>query len=223
MTSKQEIICRAIRRHAPDAGRPLRILDIGFAQEPNRHLKGEVYGIDIFEREKPENYAEVRRVDLNAEPIPFPDGFFDVVIAGCTLAHLANPLAFVCDVNRVLAPGGLFVPTSPNPNYYWENAMNVFFRFFSKRVSKIKFEEHFYSFTRYNIRTIAKRCGMEVIDELGCLFALVKLGWRFDVIRYPGLAYEIVYVLKKTGEPTRYATYEDPEKGVIRLPTTYGG
>ena len=97
--------------------------------------------------------------------------------------------------------------------------MWVFFNFFKNRVAKSKFEEHYYEFSRYNLRTIAERSGFEVVEERGVSFQLVKLGWLFQPIKYPGIAYEIVYVLKKRGDPQYYTVCELPgEKR--KVPTT---
>lgn len=43
-----------------------------------------------------------------------PDGSQDFVIASHILEHLANPLAMLVDVHRVLKPGGLFVLILPD-------------------------------------------------------------------------------------------------------------
>ena len=201
---------------------PKRILDVGFAQGPTTHLsKGDVYGIDIFEIGLPQGYKEVKRVDLNEGHIPYEDGFFDAVTMGCVLAHVANPLQLLEELHRVVKPGGVVVLSSPNPQYYWEGAMNTFFNFFKKRVPKVKFVEHFYSFSRYNMRTVAERTGFTVEKEVGFTFYFVKIGFSFNPIRWPGIAYEIVYVLRKTSDIQRFTTFESPTEGVIKVPTNF--
>jgi 2-polyprenyl-3-methyl-5-hydroxy-6-metoxy-1,4-benzoquinol methylase len=68
-----------------------KILDVGFAQDPNFFLRGEVIGIDIQKVGKPHNYSNVLVVNLNKENIPFVDGYFDTVILGSCLEHVENP------------------------------------------------------------------------------------------------------------------------------------
>jgi SAM-dependent methyltransferase len=52
-------------------------------------------------------------VHADAGRIPFEDGSFDIVIDFGTCYHVADPLAVMREVARVLAPGGLFVHETP--------------------------------------------------------------------------------------------------------------
>lgn len=217
--SKNKLIADAVRSHTQESG---LVVDIGFAQHPNPHLPGMIEGVDIVAVPVPEGYEKVHVCDLNTELLPFKSKEVNSVTMGCTLAHVANPLKTLGEINRVLKPGGVLVLSSPNPNYYWETILNIFYGYFKDRVSKAKHEEHFFEFSRYNIRTVAQRAGFEVVQELGCTFQLVKTPLRFSPTKYPGIAYEIVYVLKKIGEPRSYATFEG-SKGIERVPTNLYG
>lgn len=212
MKTKQEIIAEFAQGI---------VLDVGYAQEPNPFLTN-AYGIDIVDN-KDAGYKETHIVDLNTDLFPFQDGFFDTVLIGCTLAHVANPLRVLMEANRVLKPHGRLVITSPNPHYYWEIVLNVFYPFFKDRVAKSKTEEHFYSFSRFDMRTICERAGFNVEAERGYLFALVKTPFRFNPITHPGLAYEIVYVCEKVHEPGLYTTTQVSNKGgeTRRVATTF--
>ena len=218
MKSKGELIAESLYRHST----PLRILDVGYVQHANPALKGEVYGIDIVDGKKPDSYVEVKQVDLNFQDIPYPDGFFDAVTMGCVLAHVTNPLRLLTDINRVLKPGGMLVFSSPNPHYYWEIVLNVFHSFFKTRVSKGKLIEHFYEFSRYSAGTITDRAGFTMIAQYGCSFTVVKTNLKFNPYWYPGLAYEIIYVVKKNRDPELFTTTDEgPGKGIRRLPTRF--
>jgi SAM-dependent methyltransferase len=46
---------------------------------------------------------------LDAESLPFEDGFFDVVFSWGVIHHSARPERIVAEVHRVLQPGGLFI------------------------------------------------------------------------------------------------------------------
>ena len=214
MKSKGQIITEeALSFH------PKTILDIGYAQIPNPDLLRDgamVYGVDIVS--VPTSYTKTFVCDLNTMSLPFKDGEIEMVTMGCTLAHVANPLKVLGEINRVLAHNGTLILSSPNPNYYWENVLNVFYHHFKNKVSKAKHIEHFFEFSRYNMRTIGERAGFKVTKEVGTTFYLVKTSLRFNPIAMPGLAYEIVYVLKKVGAPRSYATFES-EKGIEEVPT----
>lgn len=197
------------------------VLDVGYAQNPSSYLKGDIYGVDIVADEHPANYREVKRVDLNDGCLPYPDDFFDAVAMGCVLAHVANSVQLLEEIHRVLKPRGILVLSSPNPHYYWEGVLNIFFHHFKHRVCKAKSVAHFYSFSRYDVRTIGGRTGFTVEHEVGLSFRLVKTNIAFHPLKYPGLAYEIIYVLRKTGEPQHYTTYEDKEKGIVKVATHF--
>ncbi|MEX0933934.1 MAG: class I SAM-dependent methyltransferase [Candidatus Paceibacterota bacterium] len=214
MKSKQALIAETLYLCRPNAE---RILDVGYAQNHNEGLRGEIYGVDIVAEEKPEHYKEVMNVDLNLCKLPFEDNFFDAISMGCVLAHVTNPLGLLIELHRVLKKDGVIVLSSPNPNYYWENVLNIFFHYFKNRVSKSKFLEHFYEFSRYNMRIIADRAGFKVVDEIGVSFHIIKTKLSFQPKRFPGLAYEIIYVLEKDGDPELYTMYE-PKGETRKIP-----
>lgn len=53
-------------------------------------------------------------VNLNSEPLPYPDSTFDFVSCSEVVEHLENYRGLIREVNRVLKPRGLFVLTTPN-------------------------------------------------------------------------------------------------------------
>jgi hypothetical protein len=138
---------------------------------------------------------------------------------GCVLSHLSRPLAFLAEVNRVLAPRGRIILSSTNPHYYWEAVVNIFYRHFKNRVSKSKHLEHFFEYSRYAMRTSLMRTGFTLEEEIGGGFTLVKTGWRFDVSRHPALAYEIIYAARKTGMPQPFTVIEDADGKTVPFET----
>ena len=221
MKTKQELIAALLEGVDLKSG---KILDIGFAQEPNRHLPGEIYGIDIKNFSSAANYKETKQVDLNQERIPYEDNFFDAVVVGCTLSHLANPVATLCEVNRVLKGKGWLLITTPNPHYYWEVVLNLFPSFFKYRVARAKLEEHFFSFSFYDMHTILSRTGFEIVKRCGYLFALVKTPIRFNPVYFPSIAYEILYLARKKSSPEEYTIYQDGGNAggkLTRVPTKF--
>jgi SAM-dependent methyltransferase len=49
-----------------------------------------------------------------AEPLPFDDGSFDVVVFGEVIEHLFDPDSALDEIHRVLKPGGRLIVTTPN-------------------------------------------------------------------------------------------------------------
>ncbi len=50
--------------------------------------------------------------------IPYPDESFDVVFSNSVLEHVSDIESFFREVERVLAPGGVFLSKTPNQNHY---------------------------------------------------------------------------------------------------------
>lgn len=76
-----------------------------------------VYGVDIYEPaliEARRRGVRVEKVDLNNEPIPFPDGFFDIVLCHQIAEHLTNADNLFQEIWRVLRAGGLCLLSVPN-------------------------------------------------------------------------------------------------------------
>lgn len=195
-------------------------LDIGYSEFPNRVSKN-LYGIDIsvpLPADRLPNYIELKQVDLNTSPIPYPDMFFDTVLANDVIEHVANPMAMLCEANRVLKPGGTLIVSTPNPYYYWEYMQNLLVKF---RWMKARQEGHFMSFTRINMRNILDRTGFDLFREIGNFFSLIVLKWTFFLPRLPFLTYQITYVAKKTGEPQHYVLSKPEGSPLQKIQTKF--
>lgn len=179
-----------------------KTLDIGYVEFPN-HTSDNLYGIDIWPRPDVPlpKYVETKQVDLNIHPIPYGDAFFETVLIGDVIEHVANPLLLLCEANRVLKDGGRLIVSTPNPYYYWELMQNMLVNYAFMRAKQ---EEHFTSFTRINMRNILTRTGFRLEKELGNFFSLIVLKWTFHLVRWPFLTYQITYIAKKVGQPQHH-------------------
>ncbi|RLE90890.1 MAG: class I SAM-dependent methyltransferase [Thermoprotei archaeon] len=77
----------------------------------------EIYGIDIDEQrlEKAKKRGiKVYKVDLNNEPLPFPNNYFDVVTSFGVLEHLTSYDNIIAEAHRVLTKKGYFIISMPN-------------------------------------------------------------------------------------------------------------
>lgn len=112
-----------VRRFLSDAGPYRRVLDIGAGVgadlvaardvQPDCHLHAiEAHAPNVAELEQ--QGIEVSRLDLERDPMPFPDETIDVVIANQILEHTKEVFWIFHQIARVLAVGGHLILGVPN-------------------------------------------------------------------------------------------------------------
>lgn len=115
---------------------PRRVLDVGCGRGQTLQQFAEVYpgielhGVDrMTETPAPIHYT---RLDLDTEPLPYPDNYFDVIVMTHVIEHLCHPTFMAGEIGRVLAPGGWFYVEAPNwvatviPGAtFWDNPTHV--------------------------------------------------------------------------------------------------
>ncbi|MBN8216131.1 MAG: class I SAM-dependent methyltransferase [Spirochaetes bacterium] len=97
-----------------------RFLDIGCGggnrtvlfEGPGR----EIHGFDAKDWREPalKDRIAFRLGDMMTEPLPYPDGFFDLVFSFDVFEHVPHPERIMSEAKRVLAPGGVFLLSTPN-------------------------------------------------------------------------------------------------------------
>jgi len=175
------------------------LLDVGFAEFANPFLKNPI-GIDVQDVEKPRNYKNVYRVNMNKESFPFRDKRFDSVIAGEVIEHVENPSHVLRECNRVLKKGGKFIVSTPHACYYWEIIRNLFF----SSIPSIDVGEHLSNwnildFERLLIKNgfcIKKKYGSVLIIRIPFGEGRIKVPMR----RFHKLSWIVVYECVKEKE-----------------------
>ncbi len=113
----------SLRRNAalPLLGRGVRLLDLGCGEGTLaafvRDRFQEVHGVDISEEAVQRARAAgvvARRVNINTEPLPYDEGYFDAVVSLDVIEHVFDPVRFLQEVHRILRPGGALVISTPN-------------------------------------------------------------------------------------------------------------
>ena len=166
-----------------------KVLDVGFAEYPNYFLKNPM-GIDVQETNKPENYSDIYRVNLNKEDIPFGDNYFDTVIAGEVIEHVENPSFLLREINRVLKENGKLIISTPHACYYWEIIRNLFFSFIKSR----DIGEHLSNWNILDFERLLKKNGFDVKNKYGSVLVFPPpLRWKIPVKRFPKLSWIIIY------------------------------
>jgi len=112
---------RDVTRHfAPDA----RLLDVGCGTGWMAEHFGDYTGIDGSPEAVAAAAAKGRSIvhgDVD-QALPFPDRDFDAVVLKDLLEHVADPVALVGEVHRVLRPGGRVFASSPDAQrWVWDD------------------------------------------------------------------------------------------------------
>ncbi len=146
----QEIVARMVRNEADIAYRRRvqtvfewlrpqdddRILDggcgrgfyLGFLREV---CEAELCGVELefpylqIAGEALSGLPSITMVNSSLYALPFPNDYFDKAILSEVLEHVPGDVQALCEVARVLKPGGLIAITVPNANYpFWWDPIN---------------------------------------------------------------------------------------------------
>jgi len=171
-----------------------RLIDIGYAQIPNRYIEGdEVVGFDLAPRPASPPYTRTVAGDAVSLAAAFPPGSFDTVLAGEIVEHLDDPYRFLRDCRALLAPGGRLVLSTPNPLHppiwlvEWFRSPRFYFT-----------GEHRHYFLPRWVGRMCHLSGLRVVEE-------VPVGFMIPFGRKPALpcpvplSYQVIYV----AEPSR--------------------
>ncbi len=104
---------RDVTRHFPPSA---RLLDVGCGSGWLADHFADYTGIDGSPDAVARAQARSRNVTLGdvGQPLPYDDASFDAVVLKDLLEHVADPVAVVGEVRRVLRPGGLVFASSPD-------------------------------------------------------------------------------------------------------------
>jgi len=108
-----------------------RALELGCGPATNcRYItahfpEAEMHGVDILPAERMPDFVRYQVVNLDADPLPYPDAHFDCIIFTHVLEHLKTPWHVGAEIHRVLKPGGRIYVEVPN----WTSMFVPSFRF----------------------------------------------------------------------------------------------
>jgi SAM-dependent methyltransferase len=145
---------------ARSEGRMPRVLDVGCATgallAALRDSGWQPQGVELSREQA--SYGEERHsLPIHAgtlESAAFPDACFDLVHASHLIEHLNEPAAFLGEVGRVLAPGGLLALTTPNADGLQARLLGPEWR------SAIY--DHLYAFSVGTLRALLVSRGFEI-------------------------------------------------------------
>ncbi len=133
-------VISCIRRAHPVFSERIRILDVGCGRGALlarlREKLGrigykdvQVSGIDISEdalREAQAAGVQVRKVDVEQDPLPFEDGSFEVVLCYHVIEHIIRTDELFQECRRVLKPRGILIVETPNIAWLFNRFMLLF-------------------------------------------------------------------------------------------------
>jgi len=113
-----EVVMEQIERLRPHS-EPLRHLDVGagsglLLKMVNDRFGFEQRGCDYTVEFMKYSDVVIDVVDLDRQPLPYPDSHFDLVSCIETIEHLENFRALLREIHRILRPGGIAIITTPN-------------------------------------------------------------------------------------------------------------
>jgi SAM-dependent methyltransferase len=191
-----------------------KILDVGFAQDPNKYLKGEIIGLDVQKVKKPQNYAKTLVVNLNFEKIPYADKYFDTVILGSCIEHVENPSYLLRETNRVLKDKGRLVLTVPHANDWWTTIHNWLLPFVKDQDEG----EHLSNWTKLDMIRLIKRNGFGVKKIHGTHLAIPVFHIEIPVGPLYMFGWALIFECDKIGVPSSYIlTRESKDHKFIKV------
>jgi SAM-dependent methyltransferase len=148
------------------------------------------------------SYEEAVTLDLEeVDALPWPEGFFDVVLCADVLEHVRDPERALRLVRPHLAPRGLLIVSLPNVAHLSVRIPLAFGRFDYRR-SGILDETHVRLFTFRTARDLVESSGYDVRRVLGASDRFGGLLHRLGPLARPlrgMLAYNIVLVATPSG------------------------
>jgi methionine biosynthesis protein MetW len=153
-----------------------RLLDVGCGEGSFiiqvREKFEEVYGVDISDDAVElslKNDITAKKANLNNEPLPFPDNYFDAVVTLDVIEHVFDPVFFLDEVRRVLAPGGYTIISTPNIRKIQRIASLILGHFPRTSYDPVGFDGgHLHFFTSKDLRQLLEQNGfrVEFVDGL---------------------------------------------------------
>jgi methionine biosynthesis protein MetW len=153
-----------------------RVLDVGCGNcWTNQLFEGarvEHFGIDIsdnaLERAQKKGVT-VKKVDLDADPIPFEDNFFDLVLCSDIIEHTLYPENIVKEARRVLKEGGSLIVVVPNIAS-WFNRILLLFGYYPwgvESTGSLELNDVFFHWNTGHMHTYTKKSIISLLDLMG--------------------------------------------------------
>jgi methionine biosynthesis protein MetW len=150
---------------------------------------------------------DAQQVDLDTDPLPFPDGEFDAVIANSNLEHLFYMRRHVAECVRCVKPGGTFIWLVPNIGH-WRYRLWLLAGRFPYIPCSPTDEYHIRYVTAHDGKRLLREAGLERIALRGHAGTWVRgLYPRVFVNRYTKPLFDRLYEPLVRLRPSLFARY----------------
>jgi SAM-dependent methyltransferase len=171
----------------------MSILDVGagagiVSQMNFRGLVTRICGVDLDPRVVSNPNLDEGRV-ADAGGIPFESASFDLAFADNVMEHLDDPAQVLCEINRVLKPGGILLFKTPNKNHYAPIIARLTPHWFHQFVNKLRGRAEVDTFpTLYKCNT--KRDASRLAAQTGFEVTTIdRIEGRPEYLRMSGITY----------------------------------
>lgn len=105
--------------------------------------------------------AEMLKLDIETEELPYGNGAFDCIVLGNVLEHMKNPTKILADLKKYLSDDGFLIYSVPNI-VNWHSRMTIFFGKFEYAESGVFDKTHLHFYNYNSAKKLAQDAGYRI-------------------------------------------------------------
>ncbi len=105
--------------------------------------------------------AEMLKLDIETEELPYGNGAFDCIVLGNVLEHMKNPTKILTDLKKYLSDDGFLIYSVPNI-VNWHSRMTIFFGKFEYAENGVFDKTHLHFYNYNSAKKLAQDAGYRI-------------------------------------------------------------